>query len=146
MSPITVTVQANPTIALGASPSVCAGTTTANLTYNATTGGPDQYSIDFNAAANAAGFSDEVNVPLPSSPIGITVPGAVAAGIYNATLSVRNSLGGCVSGVSPITVTVIANPTISLGASPTICVGVTSANLAYSSTTGGPDRYSIDFD
>jgi hypothetical protein len=37
-------------------------------------------------------------------------------------------------------------PTIALQASPTVCSGSTQAALAYSSTTGSPDLYSIDFD
>jgi hypothetical protein len=34
-------------------------------------------------------------------------------------------------------------PTITLGTSPTICLGVTSANLPYTATTGSPNQYSI---
>ena len=37
-------------------------------------------------------------------------------------------------------------PTITLGANPIVCSGATSANLAYSSTTGAPDGYRIDYD
>ena len=37
-------------------PSVCVGSTSANLTYSATTATPDQYSINFNAAAEAQGL------------------------------------------------------------------------------------------
>ncbi|MFN7883788.1 MAG: hypothetical protein ACK5PF_12360, partial [bacterium] len=143
LSAVTVTLG-NPTITLGASPSVCSGTTTANLTYSGTTGSPDQYSIDFDAAANTAGFIDVVNVALPLTPIVITVPGAAAAGVYNGNLTVRNSLAGCVSLVSAITVT-IGNPTITLGASPSVCAGTTTADLTYSATTGTPDQYSINF-
>ncbi|WP_299837536.1 VCBS domain-containing protein, partial [uncultured Tenacibaculum sp.] len=39
-------------------PSVCVGDTSATLTVTATTGTPTQYTIDYNAAAEAAGFSD----------------------------------------------------------------------------------------
>ncbi len=143
---ITVTVNALPTITLGANPSVCSGSTSANLTYSATTGVPDQYSITFDAAAHAAGFVDVTNVALPTSPIIITVPGAAAAATYNGTLTVRKSTTGCSSTGSNITVTIVALPTITLGANPSVCSGSTSANLTYSATTGVPDQYSITFD
>ncbi|MFN8206744.1 MAG: gliding motility-associated C-terminal domain-containing protein [Bacteroidales bacterium] len=144
--PITVTVNPNPTINLGANPIVCQGTTSANLTYSATSGTPNQYSIDFNAAANLAGFADVVNAVLPASPIVITVPGGAAAATYNAVLTVRNSGTTCSSISYPITVTVNPNPTITLGTSPAVCRGITTANLTYSATTASPDQYSIDFD
>ncbi|AYB34255.1 gliding motility-associated C-terminal domain-containing protein [Chryseolinea soli] len=144
--PITVTIAPNPTITLGANPSVCAGSTSAPLPYSATTAAPDQYSIDFNAAANAAGFLDVVNATLPSTPITIVVPAAAAAGVYNATLTVRNSTAGCTSPGSAITVTILTKPTITLGANPSVCLGSTTANLGYTATTGTPSQYSIDFD
>src|SRR4030095_10425138 len=97
-----VTVNALPTIALGANPAVCRGITTANLPYSATTGSPNQYSIDYDATANTAGFSDVTNAALPASSIVLTVPAAVPATTYNATLTVRNSTTGCVSNASPI--------------------------------------------
>ncbi|MCC6283448.1 MAG: hypothetical protein IT262_22775, partial [Saprospiraceae bacterium] len=53
---IVVTINPAPTITLGANPTVCQGTTSASLPYTATTGTPNQYSIDYNAAANTAGF------------------------------------------------------------------------------------------
>ena len=40
-----VLVNALPTITMGSNPSVCNGTTSANLTYSATTNSPNQYSI-----------------------------------------------------------------------------------------------------
>ncbi|WP_299716835.1 hypothetical protein, partial [uncultured Tenacibaculum sp.] len=53
----TVTINANP-VATVNDPSVCVGDTSATLTVTATTGTPTQYTIDYNAAAEAAGFSD----------------------------------------------------------------------------------------
>src|SRR5690606_23014026 len=110
-------------------PSVCVGTTSANLGYSATTGTPNQYSIDFNAAAQAQGFVDVVNAALPATPIVITVPGAAAPGTYTGTLTVRNNATGCVSATQPVSVTILPSPTITLGANPSVCVGATSANL-----------------
>ena len=144
-SPISVTIVGSPTITLGPNPSVCIGSPTANLGYSATTGGPNQYSINFNAAAEAQGFIDVVNAALPATPIVITIPGAAVAGTYNATLSVRNSATGCVSGNTSISVTIVASPTITLGPNPSVCIGSATANLGYTGTTGGPNQYSIDF-
>jgi hypothetical protein len=144
--PITVTINPNPTITLGANPSVCSGLTTTNLTYSATSGSPDQYSLDFNGAAQLQGFIDVVNAPLTATPIAVAVPGAAAPGVYSATIFVRNSLTGCISAPQNITITVIASPTITLGANPSVCLGSPSANLPYTGTTGGANQYSIDFD
>lgn len=105
-SSMAVTVVALPTITLGANPAVCKGITSANLTYSATTGTPDQYSINYDATANTAGFVDIVNSALPVSPIVLVVPGAAAAATYNANLTVRNSGSGLVSNIYAITVTV----------------------------------------
>jgi autotransporter-associated beta strand protein len=146
MSSVLVTVNPNPTITLGANPAVCAGATNTNLTYSATTGAPDKYSIVFDSAAHTAGFVDVTLATLPASPIVITVPGGAAPATYNGTLTVNNSSSGCSSGSTPITVTVNATPTITLGANPSVCAGTTSANLPYSATTGSPDKYSIVFD
>ncbi|MEO6610583.1 MAG: T9SS type A sorting domain-containing protein [Chitinophagaceae bacterium] len=146
-TPTTYSINPLPTITLGASPSVCRGTTSANLSYSALTGSPNQYSIDYDATAEAAGFVDLTNASLPSSPILLVIPGAAAAATYNATLTVRNSTTGCVSNSSTaFTVTINPLPTITLGASPTVCQGTTSANLSYSATTGSPNQYSIDYD
>ena len=143
--PISVTIGANPTITLGTNPSVCSGATSANLTYSATTGSPNQYSINFDAAAEAQGFADVSNITLSATPIVITVPGAAAIGTYNATLTVHNSTAGCSSTAQPISVTITTSPTITLGTNPSVCAGVTSANLNYTATTGSPNQYSIDF-
>jgi len=43
-------------------------------------------------------------------------------------------------------VTVNDEPTITLGANPAVCFGTTTADLTYSTTTGTPNRYSIDYD
>ncbi len=109
---VKVTVNPLPTITLGTSPSVCQGSTSANLPYSATTNSPNQYSIDYNAAAETAGFVDVTNATLPATPIVLVVPGAAAAATYNATLTVRNSTTGCVSSPSTaFTVTVLPRPT-----------------------------------
>lgn len=143
---VTVTVNANPTITLGASPSACAGSTSASLTYSATTGSPNQYSIDYDAAAEAEGFVDVVNAALPASPIVMVVPAGATPGFaYNGTITVRNSTTGCVSAGQVRSVTVNPVPTVSTGTNPEVCRGITSALLSYS-TTNSPNQYSIDYD
>jgi autotransporter-associated beta strand protein len=131
----TVTVNALPTITLGANPIVCFATTSADLSYSATTQSPDQYSINFDAAAETAGFVDVVNGTLPASPITITVPGAAPAATYNGTLTVKNSTTGCVSADSAITVTI--NPVATVNAGPDQAVCASSPAVTLAGTIGG---------
>ncbi len=122
---VTVTVNPQPTITLGSNPSVCQGITSANLSYSATTGSPNQYSIDYDVTAQGQGFVDVTNEPLSASPIVLVVPGAAALGTYNATLTVRNSSTTCMSNTYPITVTVTTPPNAGTvtGTTP-LCIGV----------------------
>ncbi|MBA7571426.1 hypothetical protein ES708_13189 [subsurface metagenome] len=123
-----------PTIILGANPAVCSGATIANLNYTATTGSPDQYSIDFDAAAEGEGFVDVADNALPASSIVITVPGATASGTYNATLTVDNSTTGCLSGNYAISVTVNPLPAPSITGNDAVCERDT---LSYSTPATG---------
>ncbi|GAO45509.1 hypothetical protein FPE01S_05_02040, partial [Flavihumibacter petaseus NBRC 106054] len=141
--PFTVQVVAPPTITLGPNPSVCQGTTSVGLPYTGTTGTPNQYSIDWNAAAEGAGLTDVGNTTLPATPITLALPGALAPNTYSGTIRVTNSTTGCQSVAVPFTVTVNPAPTITLGANPTVCQGATSASLTYSGTTGGANQYSL---
>ena len=106
-SEVIATVYALPTITLGTNPSVCIGAVTAGLTYSATTGGANQYSINFDLTAEGAGFVDVTNAVLPVSPISITIPVTATPGTYNAILTVRNSANSCGSINYPISVTII---------------------------------------
>ena len=81
-----------------------------NLPYSSPTGNPNQYNINYDAAANSAGFTDVTNINLGASPIVLTIPAAAPAAVYNAILTVRNSTTGCVSNPYPITITVNARP------------------------------------
>ena len=128
-----------PTITLGANPAACVGAANANLTYSATTNSPDQYSIDFDAAAEAQGFVDVVNAPLPASPIVITITGAIP-GTYNALLRVTNSVTGCLSNNYAITVTINPNNTITLTSAPgtdaqSVCINTPITDITYATTT-----------
>jgi hypothetical protein len=143
----TVSVTINSVgITLGSNPQVCRGETSADLTYSAVSGAPNRYSIDYNAAANTAGFTDVSLATIPTNPaIVLTVPATVAVGTYSANLTVNNSTNGCTSSTYPITITVNALPTITLAASPTVCARATTANLAYTAQSGA-NQYAIDFD
>ncbi|MEI8278994.1 MAG: PKD-like domain-containing protein [Bacteroidota bacterium] len=140
--PISVTVSNTPTIVLGASPTICAGTTTASQPYSAPTLNPTTYSIVWSPAAISAGFVNTTNATLPASPITITgIPAGAPAAAYTGTLTVSNG-----TGTSPnytVTVNIAALPTITLGPNPTTCNGTTTANLTYTATTSSPTQYSI---
>ncbi|MDP1745095.1 MAG: PKD-like domain-containing protein, partial [Bacteroidota bacterium] len=129
-----VTIRQLPALTLGANPEVCVGTLTANLTYSSTGGSPNQYSVNFDATAEGQGFVDVVNQVLPASPIVLVVPGGAAVGVYNAVLSVNNTINGCPGASYPITVTVSApTPQVISGTTP-ICVGATAT---WTSTSPG---------
>jgi hypothetical protein len=108
---VTTSICNIPTISIGTNPVVYSGITAANLSYSATTNSPNQYSVNFDAAANLAGFVDVSNINLPASPIVLTVPAGALSAIYHAILSVRNATTGCVSSNMAITVTVIGTTT-----------------------------------
>jgi len=151
------TVYDDPTITLGANPSVCEMETSANLPYSATTNSPDQYSIDYDAAAEAVLFSDVTNAALPATPIVLVVPGSAPAAVYNGTLTVRNSTTGCVSSSTPFTITVNVTPNANAGsggdecdfdfqldATPSIGIGVWtltagSGNAMFNPNANDPD-------
>ena len=112
---VTLTVNALPTITLGASPSVMSGSLTANLTYSAVSGSPDKYSIVYDADATTAGFVNVTNSALTLSPIVLVLPGSIA-GTYNGHLYVSKSTTGCVSAGAigfgyPFTVTIDSHKT-----------------------------------
>ncbi|MGD9612075.1 MAG: hypothetical protein AB7V22_04150, partial [Kiritimatiellia bacterium] len=91
-----LTVTAAPTITLGALPTTY-GVASTTLTYSATTGTPDQYMIDWDATAEAAGFADVAYTALPASPISVAIPFGVASATYSGTLKVKNTTTGCES-------------------------------------------------
>jgi len=100
---ITVSVL-NPSIVLGPNPMPCVGSTTTTLSYGSPMNSPTQYSIDWNAAANSAGFTDITNAALPVSPIPITIPVGAVVGTYSGSLTVRNTTTLCSSEVYSISV------------------------------------------
>ncbi len=141
---ISVTVNPLPTITLGNNnPSLCVGLPSIALSYSATTGSPNQYSIAWNTAAITAGFANLTDEFLWGSPLSIAVPGSAAPNTYTGTMTVRNSTTGCVSNNYNLNVAVNGIPAITPGTNPIVCAGTTSASLPYSNPVSSPDRYDI---
>src|SRR5690606_35577867 len=111
---VSLKAYAQPTINLTNSVvEVCSGITAGNIAYSGTTGSPIDYSIDFDAIAEAQGFVDVTNaaLALPPSQIVITIPPGATPANYSGSLTVRDA-GLVVSAALPITVTIHANPVI----------------------------------
>ena len=99
-----------PTATLGASPTVCRGTTSASLNYSNQQQSPTLYTIDYDDTANTVGGFDDVSITaLGASPITLAVPDDAPVGTYNASLYLVNG-AGCRSIAIPFTVTVIDTP------------------------------------
>jgi hypothetical protein len=125
-----------PTITPGSNPTICAGAISANLTYSATTKGPNQYSINFDGTAETAGFVDVTNAALPSSPITITVPAGASPSTYNGTLTVRNSnYETCISPENSIQIIINGVDGGTVADDQTLCSGGNPA--AFTSSTDG---------
>ncbi len=103
-----------PTITLGANPTVCQGTASASVSYSATAESPTEYSIDYDVAAASAGFVDVGYTAYDfgvNSSIPISVPVLAPVGTYHASIYVRSG-GSCPSAPYAITVSVISTPAV----------------------------------
>gem|GEM_PF-6922223 len=141
----TSVINPNPTITLGANPSICFDITTANLPYSATTASPVTYSIAWGAAATTAGFNNVTNQSLPASPIVLAVPFGAATATYTGVLTVT-SAAGCVSANNNISVVINPVPSITPGTINSVCAGSLNASLPYSNAFGSPNTYSLTWD
>ncbi|MBE9600157.1 hypothetical protein [Pedobacter sp. MC2016-24] len=113
---ITVTVNNLPTITLGSNPLVCAGLSSTNLTYSATTNSPTTYSIIWNTAAHTSGFVDIQDATLTSTSIVLAVPTTASASTYLGTITVKN-VSGCVSTINNFSLIVhpkVASPHLNI--------------------------------
>ncbi len=139
-SPVSITLNSTNASALPGS--------NATITYTGTTGSPDIYQINFDAMAEAEGFTDIAFTNIPASLFSIAVPAGATPGTYNAVLTLRNSGSSCIGTDYEINITAQdAQPAINLiSTNLSLCSQITSINLAYSATTNSPDQYSIDFD
>jgi hypothetical protein len=73
----------------------------------------------------------------------ITVTFGATSG--NVAVTETNS-SGCIATQVTSAITVNPLPTITLGVNPSICVNVGTAYIPYTSTSGNPDGYGVDFD
>lgn len=133
-----------PSITLGANPSVCLGTTSAILRYSATTGCPNLYRINYDSAANNAGFVDVAFTTLPADSIPIVIPSSVPAGIYHAYLIIKKDVDGFPSS-SLITIKV-NDPSFTSQAHEVSCYGDSDGSISITITSmdNGPYTFSIN--
>ena len=104
------TVNLVPTISLGTVSNVNSFATSFSIPFSATTGDPDQYSLvtsspalsGFVPISNAAGTASPLIIPIPQS----------ATGSYGFTLTIKNSVTGCINSGNSLTLTIVA-PTAS---------------------------------
>ncbi|MER2996237.1 T9SS type A sorting domain-containing protein [Pontibacter populi] len=138
---ISLTVNENPAINTPAIGAICAGTTSASLTYASVTGGANQYRIDWNADANTAGLVDVAYTSLPASPITISGTGSLSAGTYSGTIYVKNTNTTCESAGAAISLVVNGNPTALAGGDQELCQassGTTRFTVKGTYTNGTP--------
>src|SRR5664280_2185672 len=95
---VTITINPLPTITtVGTVNPLCisAGVQTGTLPYTATTNAPTSYSIDWNAAANAAGLADQGNTAFAFLAGGgnlntIVITAGTPAGAYSGNMTILN--------------------------------------------------------
>ncbi|MDO3417065.1 T9SS type A sorting domain-containing protein, partial [Hymenobacter sp. BT770] len=138
---VSLTVNPNPTISTPAIGAICAGSTSASLTYASVSGGANQYKIVWTTGLTS--MSDFAS--LPASPITISGTGSLTAANspYTGTIYVKNSTTGCVSAGDAVSLTVNAlptTPTVSI-LQPDLCTNTTASlalkvtNAEYGSVT-----------
>jgi hypothetical protein len=134
---VTVTPNLLPTITLGTAAPVCLGGLSSSLSFTATTDAPNQYTIDFDAAANTAGFADITTfTAFTTSPIALTVPAGAAAGTYNGTILVKNSTTGCVS-ATPQAFSITINTPVAITTQPSNSVSLVNTNASFTVAATG---------
>ncbi len=147
----TVTINTSPTVTSSATANTrCFSSSSQNgtLAYSATTGSANQYSITWDATAQAAGLVNLGNTTLSGSPVIFYIAAGVAGSTYNGTITVTNSLG-CSSPGNVFTQQIVGLPTITASSTAaSVCYNASSQNsaISYSATTGSPTLYSITWD
>ena len=95
------------------------------IPYTITSGNPDEYTINWDAAANEAGIADVAQTTLPVlNQFIFSGLDLVPVGNYTAEISTFNTLLGCEK-IDSILFIVNANPTVNLGNDTTLCADST---------------------
>jgi len=139
-TPNTVTIN-NPVITIPNSPA-CLGATSASLTYTGASASISTYSIVWNSAALAKGFTNRSATTLPSPTTGtisVTIPGATIATTYTGVLTVSttgactsaNTINVVINAVPFISSVTTSNPTTCSGTNGTITLAGLTASTAY---------------
>ncbi|MNE52790.1 hypothetical protein D3C80_1474800 [compost metagenome] len=100
--PVSVKVNALPSISLGSMPAICQEQVQTSIPYSAASGGILEYSITWDDLPNI-GYQ-----ALPASPIPLTIPTIITTGIHNGSLTIKNE-NGCMNSY-PINITVNQKP------------------------------------
>lgn len=133
-----------PTITPSPIAAVCQGSTSVSMPFTLT-GNPNQFSIDWDNAANTAGLPDVGATVLPASPLSISLPATLPAGTYNGSISAINSLTPDTSIAQSITVTVNPKPVITrqppLSLKGCLNISRDTISVAVDETVGAPIQY-----
>jgi uncharacterized repeat protein (TIGR02543 family) len=134
---VNVSFNPNPTISgTGTVAAVCPSSVsqTTTLAYSATTNSPTSYSIDWSAAANTAGLSDQGSTVFAFAAGGgslsnISIPANVSPGTYSGTMTVVNA-NGC-EGTLAVSITINAPLSISgISGNISLCANATQTLTA----------------
>ncbi len=134
-----VTVDYQPSIVVGANPSICLPATSVNISYTSPSGSPTTYGITWDSATVAAGFTSFSGATL-SSLISVSLPTG-ATGTFRGALTVSNS--NCTSNAYTITITVYPHPDAAITSAPGLCSGY-ATSITFTGTPGAIVAYSID--
>ncbi|MEQ3654222.1 MAG: IgGFc-binding protein, partial [Dokdonia sp.] len=141
-----ITINATPAATV-TDPVVCEGEVTFPITLNQTAGGTlDNYQIDFDPAAETAGFTD-VAVFTALGGANFDIPVGVAPGVYNGVITYQDVVapGLSCTGTDAFTITVNANPVATTN-DVQVCQGITSEAIVLTPSVGTPTGYWIDYD
>src|SRR6056300_553214 len=141
-STFTVSTNALPTFTLSSNADAQCPGSAGSLTITAKSSGADQYRIDWDAAAESAGFSDVTLTTIPGTNI-LPLAANATAGTYNATVYVKNSSTGLESNGTSITFTVNALPAVLISSSANVtCLGSANGSINITTSGTGPLSYS----
>lgn len=125
----------------------CMGVNNVQVAYTVQ-GNPDRYSLVWDAAALAAGFSNVVNGTLTGGNITVTVPVMAAEGTYKVNLTVSKSTGGTSSPVKTVTLTIKGIPNVVITNPVSVCspstIDLTDPSITVGSSSGLTFNYYTD--